>query len=61
MNDKLNNVTILPPFKKFCMTIGELPSSYLESMTYGEMLMWFCNYLQETVIPTVNPNPLIQF
>jgi hypothetical protein len=31
MNDKLNNnVTILPPFKKFCMTIGELPTSYLD-------------------------------
>lgn len=46
----------LKPFKKFCMTIGVLPSSYLESLTYQELLLWFCDYLQNTVIPTVNNN-----
>ena len=56
MNDKLNNVTILPPFKKFCMTIGELPSSYLESMTYYESLLWLTKYLGDTVIPALNAN-----
>lgn len=56
--NELIDVQTLPPFKKFIMTIGALPSSYLESMTYGELLMWFCNYLQETVIPTVNNNAL---
>ena len=56
--NELIDVKSLPPFKKFIMTIGNLPTSYLESMTYGEMLMWFCNYLQETVIPTVNNNAL---
>ena len=50
------DVQTLTPFKKFIMTIGNLPTSYLESMTYAELLMWFCNYLQETVIPTVNNN-----
>lgn len=56
MNDNLNNVTILPPFKKFCMTIGELPTSYVESMTYYESLVWLCNYLGKTVIPALNAN-----
>lgn len=46
----------LKPFKRFCMTIGELPSSYMESMTYYEMLEWLCNYLEKTVIPAVNNN-----
>lgn len=50
------DVKHLEPFKKFIMTIGELPTSYLESMTYGEMVMWLCNYLQNTVIPTINNN-----
>ena len=50
------DVQTLTPFKKFIMTIGALPTSYLESMTYAELLMWFCNYLQNTVIPTVNNN-----
>lgn len=46
----------LKPFKRFCMTIGELPSSYMESMTYYEMLEWLCNYLEKTVVPAVNNN-----
>lgn len=50
------DVKKLEPFKRFIMTIGQLPTSYLESMTYNEMVMWFCNYLQNTVIPTVNNN-----
>ena len=41
---------------KFCMTIGAIPSSYLETLTYPELLLWFCDYLQNTVIPTVNNN-----
>ena len=44
------------PFKKMVMTIGELPSSFVESMTYYELLAWLCNYLQGTVIPAVNNN-----
>ena len=54
--NEIIDVQTLPPFKKFIMTIGNIPTSYLESMTYAELLMWFCNYLQETVIPTVNNN-----
>ena len=44
------------PLKKICMTIGELPTSYLETMTYYEMLVWFINFLRDNIIPTVNGN-----
>ena len=54
--NELIDVQTLSPFKKFIMTIGNIPTSYLESMSYAELLMWFCNYLQNTVIPTVNNN-----
>ena len=54
--NEIIDVKTLPPFKRFIMTIGNIPTSYLESMTYAELLMWFCNYLQNTVIPTVNNN-----
>lgn len=54
--NELIDVQTLPPFKKFIMSIGAIPTSYLESMSYAEMLAWFCNYLQNTVIPTVNNN-----
>lgn len=55
-NNPQINTENLQPFKKFCMTIGALPSSYLESLTYQELLLWFCDYLKNTVIPTVNNN-----
>lgn len=44
------------PFKRLCMTIGELPASFVDSMTYYECLAWLVNYLQNTVIPAVNNN-----
>lgn len=57
MNEKLNiDVKTLRPFTKFIYTIGELPTSYLMSMTYEEQLIWLCNYLSQTVIPTINNN-----
>ena len=57
MNENMNtNVEKLRPFTRFCMTIGELPTSYLMSMTYYEQILWFTKYLQETVIPAINNN-----
>ena len=50
----LNNPTInsqnLRPFKYFCMTIGAIPSSYMEAMSYQELLIWFCDYLKNDSI-----------
>lgn len=52
----MKNITTLKPFKHLCMTIGNLPSSYVDSMSYYECLLWLCKYLQETVIPAINNN-----
>lgn len=55
----LNNlipISKLNPFARFCCTIGNLPSSYMASLTYEEQVMWFCDYLKNTVIPAVNQN-----
>ena len=38
------------------MTIGELPSSYVETMSYYEMILWFVNYIKTQVIPVINNN-----
>lgn len=54
-NPEINSEN-LKPFSKFCMTIGVLPSSYVESLTYQELLLWFCDFLENTVIPAVNNN-----
>lgn len=55
MNEN-KDVQKLPPFKRFCMTVGLLPASYVESMSYYESLVWLCNYLEKQVIPTINNN-----
>ena len=54
--NQLKPVGKLNPFTKFCCTIGNLPTSYMISLTYEEQLLWLCNYLEKTVIPTVNNN-----
>lgn len=36
------------------ISIGEIPTSYLESMTYAEMIAWMCNYLDNTVGTKIN-------
>ena len=46
----------LNPFGRMCISLGMLPSSYKESLTYEEQLLWFFKFLDETVIPTVNNN-----
>ena len=50
------NPNTLKPFGKFCVTLGMLPSSYKASLTYEEQLLWFCDYLENKVIPAVNNN-----
>ena len=52
----MNKLEKLSPFKHFCMTIGNLPTSYLESMSYYETILWLIKYLENTVIPTINNN-----
>ena len=54
--NELKPVGKLNPFAKFCCTIGNLPTSYMISLTYEEQLLWLCNYLEKTVIPAVNNN-----
>lgn len=51
-----NNIQKLPPFIKFCYTIGMIPTSYKVSLTYEEQLFWLCDFLENTVIPIANNN-----
>ena len=49
-------IEILPLFPKFCSTIGELPTSYLMSMTYLEQVTWICHAINTKIIPVINEN-----
>lgn len=44
------------PFRHLIMTIGELPSSFVDSMSYYEMLAWLCNYVEKNVVTAINNN-----
>ena len=52
----MNKPQKLTPFKHFCLSIGVIPSAYTDAMTYYELLEWLCQFLQDSVIPTVNNN-----
>ena len=41
----------LKPIPRFCSTLGQLPTSYLMSMTYLEQVTWICNYINKNIIP----------
>lgn len=51
MNSTLNKLSLI---NHKLLTIGELPASYLVSMTYEEQLLWLCNYLEKTLLPKMN-------
>lgn len=48
--------TLDSPFKHLVMTIGELPTTFVESMSYYEALAWLVNYMEKTLLPAVNGN-----
>lgn len=50
------NIKVLDPFHKMLITIGNLPTAYIESMSYYEGLTYLVNYLVNNVIPAVNNN-----
>ena len=52
----MKEIENLKPFPKFCCSIGYIPTSYKVSMSYEEQLWWLCDFLENTVIPTVNQN-----
>lgn len=52
----MNKLDKIKPFINMCGTIGNIPTSYLISMSYEEQLLWLCNFLENTIIPNVNAN-----
>ena len=58
MNENLKPISELPPFLKFCYTIGMLPTSYRISMTYEEQVLEAIRFIKEEIIPIVNSNAL---
>lgn len=36
------------------ISLGAIPTSYLESLDYAEMIIWMCNYLDTVIVPAIN-------
>lgn len=43
-------------FQKFCIRIGAIPKNYTEALTVEEQILYFIDFLQNTVIPSININ-----
>ena len=43
-------------FRHLITTIGALPTSFIDSMSYYEMIAWLVNYIKTEVVPAVNNN-----
>lgn len=44
------------PFKRLVLTIGALPTAFMDSMTYYEALAWLVDYIQNKIVPAVDNN-----
>lgn len=58
----MSNLNMITPLtvqgiiNRFCYTIGMLPTSYKQSLTYEEQLLAIGHYLENTVYPAINNN-----
>lgn len=43
-------------FRHLITTIGALPTSFIDSMSYYEMIAWLVDYIKTQVVPAVNNN-----
>lgn len=52
----LKTITLLDrtPFKRMVTTVGNLPTSFVDSISYYETLAWLCQYVTDTIIPKIN-------
>ena len=44
------------PFKHMVATLGNLPTAFVDSMSYYECIAWLANYIKTQVIPAINNN-----
>ena len=52
----MNKINLVSPFKKLTVTLGQLPTAYIESMSYYECLTYLVNYITNNIIEVVNEN-----
>lgn len=46
-------MSLISNFRHFPKSIGELPTSYRESISYEEQLLWLCNFIEKEILPSI--------
>lgn len=41
-------------FRGFPKSIGEIPTSYKDSISYEEQILWLCNFLEKEILPQID-------
>lgn len=50
----MDNIKPIPPFKRFCGSLGAFPEAFSDAMTVYEALEWLYSYLGTEVVPKTN-------
>lgn len=41
-------------FRGFPKSIGEIPTSYKDSISYEEQILWLCNFIEKEILPQID-------
>ena len=47
-------MSLISNFRHFPKSIGELPTSYRESISYEEQILWLCNFIEKEILPSID-------
>lgn len=47
-------MSLISNFRRFPKSIGELPTSYRESISYEEQIIWLCNFIEKEILPSID-------
>lgn len=47
-------MNLISDFRRFPKSIGELPTSYRESISYEEQILWLCNFIEKEILPSID-------
>lgn len=47
---------MINPIKRLCITIGNLPEAYFETLSYYESICWLLKFINTEIIPAINEN-----
>lgn len=47
-------MSLISNFRGFPKSIGEIPTSYKDSISYEEQILWLCNFIEKEILPQID-------